>query len=189
MDDLSQRETVTAFPVDTCLHELFEAQVARMPQAIAVVCGEQRVTYEELNAWANEVARRLREVGVGPDALVAVCLERGVPMVVALLAVGKAGGAYVPLDPSYPLERLRFMLTDCSPVALLADGGWGAGILPEDELRVVVVEVGEPPQFTEAAHASADMPKNEAFPFSANDVQGPRDGTVLIGTFHGTTSL
>ena len=135
---------------DTCLHELFEAQVARRPQAIAVVCGEQRVTYEELNAWANEVAGRLREVGVGPDALVAVCLERGVPMVVALLAIVKAGGAYVPLDPSYPLERLRFMLADCSPVALLVDGAWGADILPEDEVRVAVVEAGEPPQFTDA---------------------------------------
>ncbi|WP_047197779.1 non-ribosomal peptide synthase/polyketide synthase [Caldimonas brevitalea] len=106
---------------DRCLHEMFEAQVQRTPEAIAVVAGEQRVSYAELNARANQLARELRRRGVGPDQRVVVCLQRSVEMVVALLATLKAGGAYVPLDPDYPEERLRHMLHDSAPVVVLVD--------------------------------------------------------------------
>ena len=114
--------TEAEYPRERCLHELFEMQAARSPHATAVVSGEERVSYGELNARANRLAHRLRKLGVGPDERVGVCLERGVPMVVSLLAVLKAGGAYVPLDPTYPAERLAFMVEDSNPRVLLVDG-------------------------------------------------------------------
>ena len=109
------------YPKDKCIHELFEAQVAKTPDAIAVVYEEQQLTYAELNAQANQLAHYLRELGVGPDRLVGICVERGLNMIIGLLAILKAGGAYVPLDPVYPKERLNFMLQDSTPVALLVE--------------------------------------------------------------------
>ncbi|HEX6715814.1 MAG TPA: amino acid adenylation domain-containing protein, partial [Pyrinomonadaceae bacterium] len=96
-----------------CLHELFEAQAARTPDADAVVSDNESFTYSELNGRANQLAHHLSNLGVRSDARVAILLERSVEMVVGLLAILKAGGAYVPLDPDYPHERLRFMLDDC----------------------------------------------------------------------------
>jgi amino acid adenylation domain-containing protein len=101
------------------VHELFEQQVERTPDAVAVVFEEQSVTYAELNAKANQLGRYLRARQVGPDQLVAVCTERGVEMIVALLGILKAGGAYIPLDPSYPTGRLAQMLEDARPKVLL----------------------------------------------------------------------
>jgi len=111
--------TAIEYPADTCLHELFEAQVARTPHAIAVVCDEQEITYAELNTRANQLAHYLRTQGVAPDVLVGVLMERSVEMVVSLLAILKAGGAYVPIDPAYPAERLAFMLKDAGVSILL----------------------------------------------------------------------
>ena len=104
--------TSSEYPRDSCIHQLFEAQVERTPEAVAVSFGEQEISYRELNRRANQVAHYLRSLGVGPEVCVGVCLERSVDLVVALVAILKAGGAYVPLDPSYPLERLAFMLED-----------------------------------------------------------------------------
>ncbi|RYZ41973.1 MAG: amino acid adenylation domain-containing protein, partial [Myxococcaceae bacterium] len=101
-----------ALPRDARAHALFEAQVARTSEATAVVSGGESVTYRELDARANRVARRLGELGVGLETRVAVCVERSVEMLAALLGVLKAGAAYVPLDPEYPAERLGFMLED-----------------------------------------------------------------------------
>ena len=112
-------ETQAKYPQDRCLHELFEEQVEKTPDAVAVVCGDENLTYGELNRRANQLAHYLRGLGVRPDARVAICVERGFKMIVALLAVLKAGGAYVPLDPAYPPERLRFMLGDSGPMVLL----------------------------------------------------------------------
>nr|QNL34618.1 SteC [Pseudomonas sp.] len=106
-------------PVEQPVQSLFEAQVCRQPDAIAVQAGEHSLTYRELNARANRLAHHLREQGVGPDARVALCVERGFDLVVGLLGILKTGGAYVPLDPAYPVERLDFMLRDCAPVAVL----------------------------------------------------------------------
>jgi amino acid adenylation domain-containing protein len=111
--------TATAYPRDTCIHELFEAQVRRTPEATAVVFEEQRLTYAELNARANQLAHHLRTLGVGPEVLVALAMERSLELVVGLLGILKAGGAYVPLDPSYPAERLAFMLADTQAPVLL----------------------------------------------------------------------
>ncbi|HEX6372560.1 MAG TPA: amino acid adenylation domain-containing protein, partial [Longimicrobium sp.] len=111
--------TEAEYPSESCAHELFEAQAARVPHALALACGAVRLSYGELNARANRLAHHLRSRGVGPDARVAISLERGPEMVVALLAVLKAGGAYVPLDPDYPEQRLRWMLEDSAPALLL----------------------------------------------------------------------
>src|SRR5262249_58096735 len=96
-----------------------EAQAERTPNAIAVAYEDQQLSYGELNARANRLAHYLREIGVSPDARVALYLERNLEMVVSMLAVLKAGGSYVPLDPGYPAERLDYMLQDSGPRALL----------------------------------------------------------------------
>jgi amino acid adenylation domain-containing protein len=114
--------TERPYPRGVCSHELFEAQVERTPNAVAAVYLGTWLSYAELNARANRLAHWLRERGVGPDARVGICTERGLEMLVGLLAVLKAGGAYVPLDPVYPAERLRFMLEDAAPVMLLTHG-------------------------------------------------------------------
>jgi len=106
-------------PPGTCLHHLIDAHAARTPDAIAVTDPERRLTYAELNAKANQLAHHLRAVGVGPERITGVFLDRSVDMVVAVLAVLKAGGAYVPLDPSYPPERTALMLADSRPAVLV----------------------------------------------------------------------
>jgi len=122
--------TAAAYPQDQCLHQLFEAQVRRTPEGTAVVFEEQRLTYAELNARANRLAHHLRTLGVGPEVLVAIAMERSLELVVGLLGILKAGGAYVPLDPSYPAERLAFMLADTQAPVLLTQqrllGQWPA---------------------------------------------------------------
>jgi len=105
----------------SCVHELFEAQVERTPEAIAVVFDGEQLTYRELNTRANQLAHRLVALGVTPDALVGICLNRSPQMVVAVLAVLKAGGAYVPLDPAYPHDRIAFMLADSRAAVLLTE--------------------------------------------------------------------
>src|SRR5262249_52617041 len=103
-------DTRTEYPLDQCIHELFERQAERTPEAVAVVYEETALSYGDLNQRANRLGRFLRELGVKPDTRVAICMERGLEMVVGLLGVLKAGGAYMPLDPAYPPERLRYML-------------------------------------------------------------------------------
>jgi amino acid adenylation domain-containing protein len=113
-------DTASEFP-DGCVHELFEQQATRHPDAIAVVGRGQQLSYGELNRRANQLAHHLRRRGVGPESLVGVCLERSPEMVAALLGVWKAGGAYVPLDASYPPERLAFMVSDADVHVLLTE--------------------------------------------------------------------
>ena len=104
------------------VHEVIERQAERTPQAIAVCFGDQRLTYEELNRRANQLARYLKQRGVGPEVLVAILMQRSVEMVVALLGILKAGGAYVPLDAGYPAARLRYMLQDSGSGLILTQG-------------------------------------------------------------------
>jgi amino acid adenylation domain-containing protein len=126
--------TDAAYASGACIHELFEAQVERTPEAVAVVFEDESLSYAELNARANRLAHHLRALGVGPDTRVAVGVERSPEMVVGLLAVLKAGGAYVPLDPEYPEDRLRHMLADSAPAVLLTqaalEGRFGGVDLP-----------------------------------------------------------
>lgn len=106
-------------PQQKLVHELFEEQAARTADAVAVICEDQSLTYGELNAKANQLARYLSEKGIGPDRTVGICLERSPEMVIAVLGILKAGGAYVPMDPNYPQKRLQHMLADAAPNVLL----------------------------------------------------------------------
>ena len=111
--------------------EVFEQQAARGPDAIAVVYGENHLSYGELNRRANQLAHSLRQLGVGPEVPVALCLERSLEMIIALLGVLKAGGAYVPLDPDYPRDRLQFMVEDSdAPLVVTTSGALGGWMQP-----------------------------------------------------------
>ena len=112
-------QTAVEYQRDSCVHELFEAQAERTPQAIAVRFEGQRLTYQELDRRSNQLAHHLRELGTGPEVLVGICVERSLEMVVGLLGILKAGGAYVPIDPSYPAARQAFMLQDSQAKVLL----------------------------------------------------------------------
>ncbi|CAA9295172.1 MAG: Siderophore biosynthesis non-ribosomal peptide synthetase modules, partial [uncultured Gemmatimonadetes bacterium] len=135
--------TEAELPADACIHHLFEQQAERTPGAVAVVFGGEALTYAELNARANRLAHRLRALGVGPDDRVAICLERGPELVAALLAVLKAGGCYVPLDPAYPDERLRHVLEDAAPAALLVQAAT-AGRFASPGVPTVALDAHEP---------------------------------------------
>ncbi len=112
-------QTSCEYPRDKCIHQLFEEQVATTPDAVAVIFKEQQLTYRELNIRANQLANHLKTLGVKPDNLVAICVNRCLEMVVGILGILKAGGAYVPLDPAYPQERLSHMLDDSQASILL----------------------------------------------------------------------
>jgi amino acid adenylation domain-containing protein len=105
-------DTASEFPARACVHQLFEAQAERTPDAVAVMYEEDQLTYRELDCRANQVANYLRGLGIGPDIPAGICLDRSTQMMIALLGIMKAGGAYVPLDPEYPKERLAFMIQD-----------------------------------------------------------------------------
>ena len=112
-------DTQADYPKDLCFQQLFEAQVVQSPTAIAIVFEDEQLTYRELNSRSNQLAHYLQQLGVGPEVLVGICIERSCEMIVAILAVLKAGGAYVPLDPVYPQDRLDYMLTDAHVSVLL----------------------------------------------------------------------
>ncbi|MEG4045367.1 amino acid adenylation domain-containing protein [Microcoleus sp. Pol17_C1] len=124
---------------DTCIHQLFELQVERSPEAIAVIFEGKQLTYQELNSQANQLAHYLKTLGVGPEVLVAACVERSLEMVVGLLGILKAGGAYVPLDPHYPQNRLAFMLEHSQTPVLLTQQHLVES-LPEHQARVIYLD-------------------------------------------------
>ena len=111
--------TTKAYSLDKCIHQLFEEQVRKTPDALAVVYEDEQLTYRELNARANQVAHHLRTLGVGSEVLVGICVERSPLMIIGLWGILKAGGAYLPLDPAYPAERLAYMLNDSQAQVLL----------------------------------------------------------------------
>jgi amino acid adenylation domain-containing protein/FkbH-like protein len=113
--------TSADFPRDKCLHELFAEQAGRTPDAVAVMFEDRQLTYAELDRRSNQLARHLRDLGIGPESIVGLCLERSLEMVVGLLGILKAGGAYLPLDPDYPPERLAYMLSDARVPVLVTE--------------------------------------------------------------------
>ncbi|HEX6292635.1 MAG TPA: amino acid adenylation domain-containing protein [Herpetosiphonaceae bacterium] len=150
--------TAAPYPVGQCYHELFEAQVRRTPDAIAVLFGDEQLSYADLNARANQLAHHLRALGVAPESRVGICVERSPDLVVALLGTLKAGGAYVPLDPNYPQERLQFMLEDAQVSVLLTQRRREAA-LPPTRAAIVLLDADWPliarqPQ-TNPAHAAS----------------------------------
>jgi len=138
---LEWNDTKTDSPQDLGIHQLFEAQVARTPDALAVVFADEVLTYEELNRRTNQLAHHLRALGVGPEVPVGICLEPSLEIVIGLLGILKAGGVYVPLDPTYPKERLAFMLEDAQVPVLLTQERLVAG-LPEHQARAVCLDSG-----------------------------------------------
>jgi natural product biosynthesis luciferase-like monooxygenase protein len=141
--------TAAPYSRTTCVHQLFEQQVKRTPTAVALVFEDQSLTYDELNRRANQLAAHLRVLGVGPDQLVGVFVERSVEMVVAILAVQKAGGAYVPLDPAFPPQRLAFMLHDSHAPVVITQSHLLAK-LPPTNIAVVRID-GDWPTISEKA--------------------------------------
>jgi natural product biosynthesis luciferase-like monooxygenase protein len=130
---------VTPYADDKCVHQLFEEQVLRTPDEIALVFRSEELTYSELDRRANAVAAKLQRFGIGPDQLVGICIERSIEMMVALLGVLKAGGAYVPLDPAYPTERLSVMLNDSKAKVLISQRHLRAS-LPPHEAQLLLIE-------------------------------------------------
>ncbi|GFZ92173.1 non-ribosomal peptide synthetase [Okeania sp. KiyG1] len=131
--------TITDYPTDKCIHQLFEEQVEKTPDAIAVVFEQQKLTYSELNSKANQLACYLQKLGVGSESLVGICVERSVEMVVGLLSILKAGGAYVPLDPHYPPSRLNYMVEDAQLSVILTQEKWQHH-LPQTTAQVICLE-------------------------------------------------
>src|ERR1051326_1874241 len=134
-------DTKTEFPKDSCVQQLFEAQVERSPDAVAVVFEHEKLTYRQLNIRANQLAHRLRKCGAGPDKLIGISVERSADMIVALIGIMKAGSAYVPLDPDYPRERLLFMLQDAN-VEVLVTQQRLLGTLSEHSPTVISMDSG-----------------------------------------------
>ncbi|WP_277965016.1 amino acid adenylation domain-containing protein, partial [Pseudomonas sp. RIT-To-2] len=137
------RRAQADYPREQPLHSLIEAQVERTPDAVALVYGEQTMTYRQLNQRANQLALKLRELGVGPDTLVGIAVERGVEMLVGLLGILKAGGAYVPLDPEYPRERLAYMMEHSGATLLLTQAHLASQI-PSGQARTWCLDTDWP---------------------------------------------
>ena len=136
-------DTATAYPANKCVHELFDEQVRRAPEAIAVTFDDEQLTYAELDRRANQLANYLRRLGVGPDTLVGVHMERSAKLIVALLGIIKAGGAYLPLDLAYPKERMEFMLADAKAPVLLTEKSL-LGDSPKTSAKTVCLDEWEP---------------------------------------------
>ncbi|NEO16390.1 MULTISPECIES: non-ribosomal peptide synthetase [unclassified Moorena] len=129
----------TDYPQYKCIHQLFEEQVQRTPDSVAVVFQQEKITYRELNDRANQLARYLESIGVGLEEMVGICVERSIEMMVGLLGILKAGGAYLPLDPSYPRDRLAYLLQDSQLFLLLASEK-SVARLPESQGRIVFLD-------------------------------------------------
>ena len=132
-------DTQATYPQDQCIHQLFETQADRTPDAIAVVFEDKQITYRELNSQSNQLAHYLTKHNVGPETLVGICMERSLEMVIGLLGILKAGGAYVPLDPMYPKERLAFILQDTAVPVLLTQQRF-LEALPECGAEVICLD-------------------------------------------------
>jgi len=175
--------TREAYPLGTVVHRLFEEQVARTPEAVALSHENRTLSYRELNGKANQLARYLRALGVDSGDLVAVCIDRSAEMVVALLGVLKAGAAYVPLDPNYPVERLRYMMQDASPKVVLT-GEPLKEMLSRTDVRVVSIdvalaEVGHTPRENLSATESRVSPENLVYAIYTSGSTGQPKGTAM----------
>ncbi|MCC5666990.1 amino acid adenylation domain-containing protein [Nostoc sp. CHAB 5784] len=173
--------TQTEYPQDKCIHQLFEEQVERNPDAIAVVFEDKQLTYRELNQRANCLAHHLKTLGVGSEVLVGICVERSLKMMVGLLGILKAGGAYVPLDPQLPHKRLSFMLSDSSVPVLLTSSKLMVR-LPENKARVVCLDT----DWEIISHSSEENPvssvgpQNLAYVIYTSGSTGQPKGTLII---------
>jgi len=172
--------TAAPFPDNKCAHELFEDRVMKTPGAIAVSMNGEMLNYFELNQKANRLAHYLQRIGVGPDRLVAICVERSIDMIVGLLAILKAGGAYVPLDPGYPSERLEFMLEDTGAPVLLTQSKIKAK-LPPVKAQLILLDQHSPiiDQESDRNPVSNVTPDNLAYIIYTSGSTGKPKGVQL----------
>ncbi len=174
-------DTDAPYPHESCIHELFEAQVERTPDAVAVVYREQQLTYRELHEKANQTAHYVRKVGVQPEVLVGVCLERSLEMVIGILGVLKAGGAYLPLDPAYPQERLGFMLSDSQAPVVLTQQSLLAH-LPETPAHCICLD-RDWPQISLERNCTPNIkvsPEHLAYVIYTSGSTGTPKGTLIL---------
>ncbi|WP_164003093.1 AMP-binding protein, partial [Pyxidicoccus caerfyrddinensis] len=166
---------------DTCAHHLFEAQVRRTPDAHALQMGERTLTYRQLDERSNQLAHHLRSLGVGPEVLVGLCVERSLELVVSILAVLKAGGAWLPLDPSYPTERLAFMLRDARPPVLLTQEKLADELPVQSELLALIDSEWDSLISRQPTHAPdvRVLPDNLAYVIYTSGSTGRPKGTLL----------
>jgi amino acid adenylation domain-containing protein len=165
------------YPEDRCIHRLFEAQVGRNPDVVAIVFQDRHLTYRELNRRANQLAHYLQRLGVGPEVLVGLCVERSLEMIVGLFAILKAGGAYLPLDPTYPAERLAFMLADSQASVLVTQ----ESLMPEHRMEVVCLDKDwdRISQESEENPISGVMAQNAAYVIYTSGSTGTPKGVVI----------
>jgi amino acid adenylation domain-containing protein len=175
-------KTAVPYPENKCIHQLFEEQVSRSPDAVAVVYGDQQLTYGELDSQANALAKTLRGLGVGPDVRVGICMMRSLEMVIGLYAIHKAGGAYVPMDPAYPAERIVFMLEDAQVPVLLTQKGL-LELLPQTNAQVLCVDI---PGLNLAVHSTGGQfggnpvnPENLAYVIYTSGSTGKPKGVMV----------
>ncbi|WP_310428749.1 non-ribosomal peptide synthetase [Chamaesiphon sp. VAR_48_metabat_135_sub] len=163
-------QTQTAYP-QACIHQLFEERVAKNPDAIAVVFEERQLTYRELNDRSNQLAHHLQSLGVQPEVLVGICVERSVEMVVGILGILKAGGAYLPLDPSTPTDRLAYILTDAQSTILVTDSSL----------------LGNLPNCNRAICLDTDLSTIDRYPTTNLDLAGTADNLAYVIYTSGST--
>lgn len=170
-------QTETSSPRDKTLHELFEIQVKKTPDAMAVIYEEQKLSYHELNAKANQLAHYLVTHGIKPETLVAISLDRSIEMIIGLLAILKAGGSYVPLDPSYPQDRLMFMLED-TQAPLLITHSLLAGKFQSYQGRVLEIDKLEGKEKKENLGPTS-TPSNLAYAIYTSGSTGKPKGVLI----------
>ena len=163
------------------LHELFQAQVARRPEAIAVTCDGQALTYRQLNTQANRLARKLAKCGVGPDTLVGLCMDRSAELVIAILAILKAGGAYLPIDLAYPADRLAFMLDDAQAPVLLTQTKLASNLPPTRATVLMVDEILADPALVDSETDPPPIagPDNLAYVIYTSGTTGKPKGSLI----------
>lgn len=172
--------TQADYPLDKCIHQLFEEQVERTPDHIAVVFEGQQLNYRELNARANQLAHYLQKLGVGPDVLVGICVERSLEMIVGILGILKAGGGYLPLDPEYPTERLLYMLQDAQVRVLLTQKHLITG-LPKHQSELVCLDTDWSfiPQAQKSNPCCEVQPENLAYAIYTSGSTGEPKGVMI----------
>jgi natural product biosynthesis luciferase-like monooxygenase protein len=160
-----------------CVHQLFEAQAARVPQRTALIAQGVEISYADLDKRANRVAAQLVAMGVGPDALVGLCLPRGIELIVGLLAIHKAGGAYVPLDPAYPRDRIAYMLDDAEASVLITDRAHAPQV--RAATQVLLIEDALQAPFSDARIDGGAQPKHLAYVIYTSGSTGKPKGVMV----------
>ena len=172
--------TVREYPEDKCMHQLFEEKVKQTPDAVALIFGDRRLTYQELNERANQLAHYLQDLEVKAEVLVGLCIDRSIEMLVGLLGILKAGGAYVPIDPSYPQQRLAYMLEDSAVPVLLTTESL-LEVIPEHQAKTVCLDRDWQ---TIASHSQENLdrvvtPENRAYVIYTSGSTGKPKGVEI----------